>query len=198
MYPNKSLKDYRKPFFYFISILTLIFPFCSWAHPNALLQQGFSQGFLHPLTGLDHSLAMLSVGLLASQNKKTPTYVFPLCFLTFMLLGGVIGFMKFNLPWIELGILLSVFVLGLIMSLPKQLPATVTAMLILIFAFCHGHAHGYEMLPSFNAIYYASGFLLATLAIHFVGYYLGYWIERQWKWLMSATGVAILISSFWI
>lgn len=179
-------------------LLILLFPFSAFAHAAQHHVHGYMQGFLHPLTGLDHSLAMLSVGLLASQNHKTPPSLFPLCFMIFMIIGGMIGFSNIALPWIELGILLSVFILGLMISLPVKLPNAIVLFCIFIFALCHGHAHGYEMTAGTNTWQYAGGFIIATGLLHLLGYCLGYWLMRQSKWWMPATGASILISSFWI
>lgn len=195
---NKFKPHYVNTFFYLTCLIALVCPSISWAHPHPNIVQSFNQGFMHPLTGLDHTLVMLAVGLIASQQEQSPAYLFPLCFLGFMLIGGLVGFMGIALPWIELGILLSVFGFGFLLSLPKAPRRSILIIATMGFALCHGHAHGYEMLTGLNTFQYAGGFLLATLLLHLIGFVLGSLIKRYWNWLFPATGLTILISSFWL
>lgn len=181
----------------FTALLSLL-PNLAWAHALPISDQGFSQGFIHPLSGLDHCLAMLAVGLLAIQDEKTKTWVYPCCFLGFMLIGGIIGLYGTKVPAVELGILASVFCLGLFISLPKLLPRIILSVAIAVFAVCHGHAHGTEMLVTALAWQYATGFLLATALLHIVGIVIGKVITPHFKWLYTSTGIGILLSSFWL
>jgi hydrogenase/urease accessory protein HupE len=52
---------------------------------------GFTDGFLHPLTGWDHLLAMFAVGLWAAQHRGRALWLIPLSFVGVMVLGGILG-----------------------------------------------------------------------------------------------------------
>lgn len=178
--------------------LLFLTPQLAWAHAHPIAEQGFMQGLWHPITGLDHCLAMFAVGLLASKAQKPFTWVLPLIFLGFMLVGGLIGFQKIALPWIELGIVTSVFVLGLFITYSKQIPYLILMGSLAIFALCHGHAHGYEMVPGTLASLYASGFLLATATLHVMGYWFGRLVLTQTRWLFALMGATLTVSSLWL
>lgn len=148
-------------------LTTLLFPALSWAHPNHLGDHGFLAGILHPLTGLDHTLAMIAVGMLASQKGKL--WAFPMTFIAFMIIGGLIGYMGISVPWVEIGISLSVLVLGLWVVFPNILPTICLLTALATFALCHGFAHGTEMDPGHSLVLYVTGFILATALLHLAG-----------------------------
>lgn len=179
-------------------IAALLVPELCFAHASVITQGGFKSGVLHPLTGLDHGLAMLAVGLLASKSQNNSKWLYPGIFLSFMVIGCLVGFQNISLPWTEMGITASVFILGLLVSAPKALPKLLIAGCVAIFAVCHGHAHGNEMTPGMLAYYYIAGFLLSTALLHIIGISLGQLIIRHAKWLLSITGLTVAASSLWL
>lgn len=187
---------------YFIQLLffisVCILPGLSWAHPNHLGYQGYFQGFLHPLTGLDHTLAMISVGIIASQKGRYWVWCLPLCFLSFMTAGGLIGYTDIIIPWTEIGITLSVFVLGICISYPNFLPSFMLASLICAFAFCHGYAHGTEIPADVHPLHYALGFLVATALLHMTGIIIGKTFNPNQRWVLRVSGLAMAACAFWI
>lgn len=134
---------------------------------------GFLAGVLHPVTGLDHVVAMVAVGLWGAQLGKPAIWVLPVIFPLVMALGGVVGALGLGLPAIEIGIALSAIVLGLMVLLAARPPVWVAGILVGIFAIFHGYAHGAELPPSANLFYYAIGFVIATGALHLVGIVIG-------------------------
>ncbi|WP_295761611.1 HupE/UreJ family protein [Undibacterium sp.] len=140
--------------------------------------QGFSSGFLHPLTGFDHLLAMLAVGIWAAQNRRTGMWLLPVMFPLMMLVGAAIGLQAYALPGIETGIALSVAALGLLIGFAVSLPAFASAALIAVFAMLHGYAHGAELPAAASGLIYCLGFLASTATLHLIGLVLGLSFRR--------------------
>jgi urease accessory protein len=58
-------------------------------------------GFLHPLLGLDHLLAMVTVGLLSAQLGGRAIWTVPTTFVIVMAVAGLVGFFGVPLPLVE-------------------------------------------------------------------------------------------------
>jgi urease accessory protein len=142
------------------------------AHPGHSDATGFAHGFAHPLGGLDHVLAMVAVGLYAALLGGRALWLLPAAFIAMMAFGGVLGAAGFALPYTEIGIALSVVVLGLAIALRINLPTLAAMALAGLFAVFHGHAHGAEM-PDASGYTYAAGFMLTTALLHCAGIALG-------------------------
>jgi urease accessory protein len=140
------------------------------AHTGVGQASGFFAGFSHPLSGLDHMLAMLAVGIwsaLASKGHTGRIWVAPVAFVAAMLLGAWAGYLALPLPMVETGIALSVVLLGLMIVARVDLPLAVGVGLIALFAIYHGHAHGAEATGEIVA--YMGGFAFATAMLHVAG-----------------------------
>src|SRR5262245_31486599 len=144
----------------------------AFAHPGLHLT-GFGDGLAHPFSGLDHMLAMVAVGLWAAQLGRPATWVLPLAFPAVMAVGAVAGWSGVALPWMEIGVTLSVVVLGAAVAFGLRPSLTVSAALIAVFAFFHGYTHGVELPQSASALTYGIGFIAATLTLHAIGLTLG-------------------------
>ena len=171
------------------------------AHTPGLPHMDFAAGLEHPLSGLDHVLAMVAVGLWASQLGGRALWLIPLTFVLTMAVGGSLGFLGAPLPQVELGIAGSVLVLGLLIALARQLPLAASMALVGLFAIFHGHAHGAEMAAESSAVWYSLGFMLATAALHGIGIGIGLVAARgvRAQWLrvggaaIAASGVMLLV-----
>jgi urease accessory protein len=144
------------------------------AHTGVGQTSGFFAGISHPLSGLDHMLAMLAVGIwsaLANKGRKERMWVAPVAFVAAMLVGAAAGHLQVPLPMVETGIGLSVVLLGLMIVARVELPLAVGVALIALFAIYHGHAHGAEATGEITA--YMAGFAMATAALHVAGIGLG-------------------------
>lgn len=141
----------------------------AFAHTGHDHAEGLYFGIAHPIGGLDHLLAMLGVGIWAAQIGGKSRFVLPLAFVGVMLLGGALGMTGMNLPYIEEGILGSVMVLGLLLSLAFNVPLLAGALIVGFFAIFHGYAHGAEMPISSGALAYMFGFALSTALLHIAG-----------------------------
>jgi urease accessory protein len=135
-------------------------------------------GFLHPLLGLDHLLAMVTVGLLSAQIGGKAIWVVPITFVLAMAVAGVLGYIGVPLPLVEVGITGSVVILGLALVANQKIPMWVAMVFVAIFAVFHGHAHGAE-LPAVEGdvlyiLAYVLGFMTATAGLHVIGALIGY------------------------
>ncbi|MBP5856411.1 HupE/UreJ family protein [Marivibrio halodurans] len=139
------------------------------AHTGATATSGFASGFLHPIGGLDHVLAMVSVGLFAGLLGGRARWLVPASFVGMMAVGGVAGMAGLGLPMVELGIALSVVAIGGLVALGKGLPTALAMAIVGFFAIFHGHAHGTEAPLAASGLTYAVGFMLATALLHAAG-----------------------------
>ncbi len=96
-------------------------------------------------------------------------WLVPLSFVTLMALGGVLGVAAVPLAYTELGIIMSLLVLGVLIAAAIRLPLAVSAFVVGVFALYHGYAHGAEMPQSASGLAYAAGFMLATALLHASG-----------------------------
>lgn len=143
--------------------LALFFGSAAQAHGIA------GSGLLHPLTGLDHLLAMVAVGAWSAQLGGRALYAVPLAFMAAMLAGGLIGFGQVPLPLSEPGIALSVLLLGLAIGFERRAALLIASAGVAIFGICHGHAHGLELPVAQDRWDYAGGFMLTTGSLHLIG-----------------------------
>src|SRR5215468_6586479 len=148
-----------------IAVATAFFPValgCSpaFAHTGSG-SGGFAGGFLHPMFGPDHLVAMVAVGLWGAFLGPPAIWLLPIVFPMVMAGGGVMGILGLALPGVETGIALSAIVLGLMVAL--------AAALVGAFAVFHGHAHGAELPPGADAVAYSVGFVVATGLLHLAG-----------------------------
>jgi len=141
------------------------------AHPSAFHASGFSAGFVHPLLGLDHVLAMIAVGVWAMQVRARARIVRPAAFVIAVAIGGALALTTHvGLPNVEAGVAATVLALGLLIALAIRLPAFAGAALAAVFGIWHGFAHGAELpAASSSPLAYAAGFVLASALLVAVG-----------------------------
>ena len=144
----------------------------AFAHTSVMDSSIFS-GFLHPFSGLDHLLAMFAVGIWAAQQQNKTNLMIPVGFLAFLLIGFGIGISAITLPVIgqssiEVGIALSVLILGLLIVNAVRLPTPWAVSLVGLFALYYGIAHGTEATGTSTAIF-AIGFMLSSALLHCAG-----------------------------
>lgn len=144
-------------------------PSLAYAHTGFGHVDGFAHGFTHPLGGLDHVLAMVMVGLFASQLSGLARWLVPASFVSVMMLGGALGLVGVGVPFVELGIGLSIVVLGGVVAFNLRAGAAAAMALVGFFAVFHGYAHGAEMPERAGRLAYGAGFVLATATLHAAG-----------------------------
>jgi urease accessory protein len=154
-----------------LALLMLAAP--AYAHTGMHLHFSFESGFLHPLTGLDHLLAMFAVGLLAAQLGGRAIWLVPGAFVGTMIIGALNGFAGVAIPGIEFMILLSAIAIALPVAFALGMPAPAAMAFVAVFAFFHGVAHGAELPSDGQSLPYIAGFALATALLHAAGIAVG-------------------------
>lgn len=184
-----------------------LFVFASPAHAHAGHEYGsFMAGFQHPLYGLDHLLAMVTVGLLSARMNTNRMWTLPLAFVAMMACGGLLG-----LAWthdgftvFEWGISLSVLVFGLVAAISKEVTVLRGNVIVAAFAICHGHAHVAEMGDA-SAWGYFPGMLTCTAGLHITGLAVGLGLKQavgEWSIRLGgaliAAGFALVLTLQWM
>ena len=130
---------------------------------------GLSNGFSHPLTGWDHLVTMLAVGIWAAQLRGKAIWMLPLAFVGVMSLGGLAGASSQEIPNVDGIILISCAVFSVLITRKIRFSNKINVLIVAFFAFFHGFAHGQEISTSASLISYTVGFMLATLLLHGAG-----------------------------
>lgn len=156
---------------------------------------GLLDGLTHPITGIDHLLAFVTVGVLATLfREQLRWWVLPTVFVAAMAVGGVLGMAGAGFDGAETLIALSVVALGLLLVVGPLARTQVRpiAVLLGVTALFHGLAHGTELPTSANPVLYAVGFLVATAGLHLSGAGAGLAIERN-TWIRAALGAGVAV-----
>ena len=126
-------------------------------------------GLLHPLTGIDHILAMIAVGAWSAQIGGKGIYLVPSCFLVMMVIGGIAGTEIIAIKNIDWLISFSIILLGLAICIDKKISILIAGLAVGAFGFTHGYAHGTEIPHNLNVYKYIVGFTITTLGLHVIG-----------------------------
>jgi len=168
------------------------------AHTGTGLAGGFGSGFLHPLSGFDHLLAMVSVGLWGAFLGRPLIVALPVIFPTVMAIGGVMGIAGVPMPPVEIGIAVSVLVLGAMIAGAVRAPVWLASLIVAVFAIFHGYAHGKELPSAADPVGYSAGFVLATGMLHVVGIGLGLINNRPGGAIVTRSmGGMVMVAGAW-
>lgn len=178
----------------------VVMTFLAWTLPaQAHVQDGQAAGFLtglgHPISGLDHVLAMIAVGLWGAQLGGPALWLLPVTFPMVMALGGMVALLGMALPGVEVGIAASAILLGLAVMSELRPPLATAIVLVAFFGIFHGHAHGTELPIGQSALAYSMGFVIATGCLHGVGIAVG--LIHGWPWgrrLLRVAGGAVALA----
>ncbi|MBU1212382.1 MAG: HupE/UreJ family protein [Alphaproteobacteria bacterium] len=164
------------------------------AHTSEGVAGGFLSGFLHPILGYDHLVAMVAVGLWGAFLGTPAIWLLPIVFPTVMAIGGAIGILGIPMPAVDLLVAGSAVVLGACIALALRAPIWIAALLVGAFAIFHGHAHGSELPQAADPLAYAFGFVIATGLLHVSGIGLGLLSRyRAGEYGVRGLGVAIAV-----
>lgn len=152
-----------------LALLLIAVPTAAFAHTGHGDASGVLHGFMHPVGGLDHVLAMVAVGVFAYVLGGKALWLVPLSFVGMMAVGFMLGVGQIDVPFVELGIALSSVVIGGVAALGRPMPVVAAPALVGVFAVFHGHAHGAEMPVDASGFEYAAGFIVATALLHAAG-----------------------------
>jgi len=180
-----------------LTLAGALLPAAALAHTGIGVAGGFAHGFWHPIGGLDHVLAMVAVGAFAVRLGGRAVWLVPAAFVAMMAAGGFAGMERIQLPFVEIGIAVSVVVLGLSVAFQWKLPVAAASALVGLFATFHGHAHGSEMPVDASGLTYAAGFMLATASLHVAGIGVGLAVGRigdRSRLALQASGGAMALA----
>jgi urease accessory protein len=158
--------------------MVVLTPAVALAHTGVGDTSSFVHGFGHPISGLDHVLAMLMVGVFAWQLGGRALWLVPTTFVSIMAVAGTLGIAGIEVPFVETGIAFSVVVLGAIVAFDVKAPATAAMGVVGLFAIFHGHAHGAEIPEDAGGVAYAAGFMIATALLHLSGISAGFLLGK--------------------
>lgn len=179
----------------YAALLVLLWPAVAWAHAEKGSVTGFLSGLHHPISGLDHVLAMVAVGLWGAQLGAPAIWTLPVAFPMVMAFGGTLGLMGIGLPGVEIGIALSAITLGIMVWREARPPLWVALVVVGFFAVFHGHAHGTELPDGASGILYSVGFVVATGTLHALGIAIG--LIHRWhagQRILRFTGMAVAMA----
>lgn len=169
------------------------------AHPAAVHADGIASGFAHPLSGWDHLLAMIAIGLWAAQLGARACWRVPAMFAGMLALAAVGGHFAGVIPGVDQGIAATVLALGLLLASAARVPLSASLTLAAIFAVFHGFAHGAEMPATAGGFAYGAGLVGATVLLHAAGLGLGLAAARLSQralrlvgWGIAAAGLGFL------
>jgi urease accessory protein len=178
-----------------LSLPLFLWAVAALAHTKGGEGTGFVAGLAHPISGLDHVLAMIAVGLWGAQLGPPAVWLLPVTFPMVMAFGGTLGLVGVKIPGIEIGIALSAIGLGAAVLFEAKPKLAVAATLVGFFAIFHGHAHGAELPPGGNAILYSIGFVIATGLLHATG--IGIGLIHRWpagRTVLRCAGAAVALA----
>lgn len=178
--------------------IAMLLPAPAAAHDESGIVGGVVSGFFHPLSGFDHALAMIAVGLWGAILGRPLIGILPVVFPITMAFGGALGIAQVPVPPVELGIAISVIVLGMLVSVAARAHALLAAGIVAAFAIFHGYAHGQEAPSVADPIGYSLGFVLSTGLLHLVGIAIGV-LNRfpSGAKAVRSGGAAIAITGLW-
>jgi urease accessory protein len=168
----------------------------AFAHLDPVAHGSLAAGLSHPLSGADHMLAMIAVGLWAGQLGGRARMAVPAAFVLVLAAGFALALAGLPLPFVEPAILASVLGLGLLVALAVRVPTPFAAAAVGVFALFHGHAHGAE-LGAASALGFGAGFIVSTALLHAAGLALGQAVHRM-PALTRLLGIATLAGGAWL
>ena len=190
----------NKNLFIYLTCL-LVYPLPVLAH-NFTGRVGFYDGISHPVLGLDHFLAMISVGIVSAQIGGKAIWTVPTTFVSIMTIGGLFGFLLIidEFFFVEIGIISSVILLGFGISIEKKIPTKLIMVFVGIFGLFHGTAHGIEVPAAANPLLFVLGFICGTTALHLFGVGIGYFSIKTTisSILLRLTGISFAIYGIYL
>ena len=147
----------------------LSFSTTAFAHSGEGVVGGLLSGLLHPISGLDHVVAMVGVGLWGAFIGGRALWLLPVIFPLVRVVGGILGIVGVPVPAVEIGIAASAVAIGLCVAFAVRPSNLVAAIVVGAFAIFHGYAHGKELPEAVNALAYSLGFVVATGLLHLAG-----------------------------
>lgn len=170
------------------------------AHSLSLEDPSWLAGFMHPLSGLDHVLVALAIGLWATQQGESRLWQLPMAFSSTMVVGALAGYSSVAaLSGIETGIVTSLWMLGLILALSVSLSKCTGFLMASVVGLMHGYVHAGGLVETMQVMPYTLGFLLATMILLGVGLVFGLWLRAmRYDQLLRIAGFTIGMTGGWL
>jgi len=175
-----------------VAVMLFMFASVANAHESAGIAGGFASGFMHPVLGWDHVIAMVAVGLWGAFLGSPSIWILPVVFPLVMAFGGVLGVIGVPVPAVETGIAVSAIVLGAMVAFAVRPPIWVAAVIVGAFAIFHGHAHGTELPAAVNPLAYSLGFVIATGLLHISGIAFGMMVRWPYGKVAVRAGGSVI------
>lgn len=175
-----------------VAMMLFMFAGVASAHESGGIAGGFSSGFMHPVLGWDHVIAMVAVGLWGAFLGSPAIWVLPVVFPLVMAFGGALGVIGIPVPAVETGIAVSAIVLGAMVAFAVRPPIWVAAVIVGAFAIFHGHAHGTELPGAANPLAYSLGFVIATGLLHISGIAFGMMVHWPFGKIVVRAGGSVI------
>jgi urease accessory protein len=156
-----------------VSLVLMLAAAPAWAHFGSAVGGGWREGFAHPFSGLDHVVAMIAVGLWATQMPRPALWLLPITFGLLMAVGVSLVPAGVALPGAEDGTAISVAVLGVLLAVAARPPLAIGVAVAALFGLFHGYAHGAEMPDTAAPLLYGAGLITATMGLQLAGISMG-------------------------
>jgi urease accessory protein len=184
---NDDMQTILRKFLTLTLVLTALPAAAHPGHGNGTI--GLLAGFMHPLTGLDHLLAMFAIGLWSATTTRR-AWLALLVFSGALLLGALLAANGLTLPALEPMLAASVLVLGLLLMSRVNLPEAAVAALVASFAWFHGAAHGAEL----GAGITLAGMMMSTMLLYGAGIAARCWLRMRNQWWQRGIGAGIALT----
>lgn len=169
---NKMIPQLRNASKAVLGVAILVCSAAAQAHVGHDTASGFMSGLLHPVTGLDHMIVILGVGILAAQMRAGVAWALPIAFLVTMTVVAALTATGANWAWAEYGVAASMLAVGVALAFRIRGPLLATVGMVTLFAAFHGYLHGAEAAAGARAEF-LSGMLFATATLHTLGFAIG-------------------------
>lgn len=148
-------------------------------HTDETLITAFTAGAFHAVIGFDHILALLAIGIWSSRHGARLERWMPVVFVIAMLYGLVMATAGHALPAVEIGVAVSVAILGLLLAASLTFRLPIAFFLVAVFAVFHGFAHADSFVGSEYLASTWAGLLAASIALQALGMWIGRLIQRH-------------------
>lgn len=144
--------------------LTLL-PAMAFAHVAEHGLYNWTSGFMHPLWGADHLLAMIAAGCWLSQQKTANRAPIAAVFALVLVAGITVG-VSFTGTTFESGIIATLVVLGALVACSAKLALLPGIIVLAVVGAIHGFVHGTELsVAASGSLSFAAGLLVSSLIV---------------------------------
>jgi urease accessory protein len=166
--------------------MLLLMPATAFAHAGHGAH-GFAAGLLHPLTGIDHLVALIAVGWWSAATRTRQVWIVPFGFALALLAGAIFGIARAPSAATEAVIATSLILFGALLIARVRLAWPFALLLVLPLGAMHGVAHGNDVPPGETGSWLI-GMVAATLVLHLCGVAAGSATRDRLRWATPLAG----------